>query len=213
MGYVPRGMSRLLGGDDLIVPRELSDSPMADQWIVELENHRQMAKDSIARAQETQARSYNKKRRIPEEIAEGDFVLINPHSLELVEVQGIGRKLIQRRIGPFEVLEKINDQVFRLRIPPEYRMHPVINREHLKKYHFSPKEFERRELLKNPRELDSNEEEYEVEAITGHRKHRNRLLFRVRWKGYGPEEDSWLNSYDLRNAPALLRAYKLLYGI
>jgi hypothetical protein len=213
MGYIPRGMSGILGGDDPVVPRELSDSPMADQWVIELENHRQVAKDSIARAQETQARAHNKGRRLPEEIAEGDLVLINPHSLELLESKGAGRKLIQRRIGPFEVLEKINPQVFRLRIPSEYLMHPVINREHLKKYHQSPQEFGQRESLLNPRKLDRNEEEYEVEAIVGYKRHRNRLLFRVRWKGYGPEEDSWLNSQDLRNAPALLRAYKSLHGI
>jgi hypothetical protein len=213
MGYIPRGMSRVLGGDDLVVPRELSDSPMADQWIIELENHRQAAKDSIARAQETQARAYNKGRRLPEEIAEGDLVLVNPHSLELLESKGTGRKLIQRRMGPFEVLERINSQVFRLKIPPEYLMHPVINREHLKKYHSSPKEFGQRESLPNPRKLDRSEEEYEVEAIVDYKRHRNRLLFRVRWKGYGPEEDSWLNSQNLRNAPALLRAYRSLHGI
>ena len=77
--------------------------------------------------------AYNKGWRL-EEIEEGDEVLINPHSLKLVEVQGQGRKLVQRRIGPFRVSERINEAVFRIDLPPEYRIHPIINIEHLTRY-------------------------------------------------------------------------------
>jgi len=77
-----------------------------------------------------------------EEIQPGDQVLVNPHRLKLVEVEGMGRKLVQRMIGPFKVMEHINPNVYQLRLPDSYPMHPVINIEHLKKYKLSPPEFE-----------------------------------------------------------------------
>ena len=70
-----------------------------------------------------------------------------------------------------------------------------------------------RKTLPNPRDELLADEEYEVEAIIDHRRHRNKLYFLIRWKGYGPEEDSWVEDSGLRNAPALRRAYKSLQGL
>lgn len=136
----------------------------------------------------------------------GDYALINPHSLELVDVEGTSRKLVQQMIGPFEVVEKINPQVYRLRLPDTYSMHPAFNINHLKKYIQSPTEFGERTELPSTRDLKASEE-YEVEAILGHRmtgkKKANHRMFLVRWKGYGPADDSWISKYDLRNASQL----------
>ena len=145
-----------------------------------------------------------------EELEVGDYALVNPHSLELVDVAGTGRKLVQRMIGPFEVIERINPMVYRLRLPDTYSMHPVFNLEHLKKYIPSPDEFGERTELPPTRELRASEE-YEVEAILGHRlvgkKKANRRMFLVRWKDYGPADDSWVSEYDLRNSSQLKRDY------
>ncbi|KII88841.1 hypothetical protein PLICRDRAFT_67617, partial [Plicaturopsis crispa FD-325 SS-3] len=88
---------------------------------------RAAARDALAHAQDRQAWAHNKSRRPAEPIEPGDFVLVNPHTLHLVEATGTGRKLVQRTIGPFEVLEKVNDQVYRIRLPDNYPMHPVVN--------------------------------------------------------------------------------------
>jgi hypothetical protein len=92
---------------------------------------------------------------------------VNPHSLDLVDMQGMGRKLVQWHIGPFLVLEKINPVVYHLQIPPEYKMHPLINIQHLMKYYHS-KQSEEQARFPELREL-SMEEEYEIEKIVGHR--------------------------------------------
>jgi hypothetical protein len=88
--------------------------------------------------------------------------------MKLVDATGLGIKLIQRTIGPFEVMEKINPLIYRLRLPNNYPMHPVINLEHLKKYHQSSPEFGTRVELPLTRDLLNTAEEYEVEAILGH---------------------------------------------
>ena len=140
----------------------------------------------------------------------GDHALVNPHTLELVDVSGTGKKLIQRMIGPFEVVEKINPMVYRLRLPDMYSMHPVFNLEHLQKYTPSPTKFGEHTELPPTRELRASEE-YEVEAILGHclvgKKKANRRMFLVRWKNYGPADDSWVTEYNLRNSAQLKREY------
>jgi hypothetical protein len=162
-------------------------------------------------AQERQVHAYNKSRCPVENIEEGDYVLVNPHSLELVDVQGTGRKLVQRTIGPLEVMEKINPVVYHLRLPDSYSMHPVFNLEHLHKYHMSKEELREWTKLSDTREYLKASEEYVVEAILGHvvhsQKDGNQRMFRVRWEGYGPADDTWVSERDLRNVPALKQEY------
>ena len=167
---------------------------------------RDSARDALALAQSRQAKHYNQGCRL-EEFKEGDEVLVNPHSLELVDVKGAGHKLVQRQIGPFRISEKINNSVYRIELPPEYQMHPIINQEHLTKYHC-------RSLGDGSQQLPklcplAREEVYEVECIVGHKKlGKKGMLYQVRWKGYGPEEDTYEPEMNLRNAFSHLREYK-----
>jgi hypothetical protein len=38
-------------------------------------------------------------------------------------------------------------------------------------------------------------------------------MFRIRWEGYGPVDDTWVSERDLRNAPALKREYLRLHQL
>ena len=67
----------------------------------ELVAHRDAARDAIKRSADRQAYQFDKGRRTVE-LQVGDEVLINPHSLELVDVKGHSRKLMQRKIGPLK---------------------------------------------------------------------------------------------------------------
>lgn len=147
-------------------PRALLD--LADDFLAKLQMHRESARNAIAKAQTKQAQSYNKGRRIAEfEIA--SLVLVNPHSLEWIESKGEGAKLVQRWIGPFEVTEKINPKVYRLRMSDKYTGSPVFNVDHLKKYVSLPAEFGERDTMPETRALKKQSEEYEVESLVGHK--------------------------------------------
>jgi len=67
-------------------------------------------------------------------------MLVNPHTLDWVDSKGMGMKLKQRWIGPFEVSQIINPKVFRFRMTDKYPGFPVFNIEHLKKYQESTPE-------------------------------------------------------------------------
>ena len=203
MGYNPRISTGAIVPEIDPPQRPFLPSQSAEDFVETLEMHRTFAKDAIALAQDRQAKAYDKKRRPVQTMEVGEYALVNLHSLELVDVEGTGKKLVQRMIGPFEVVEKINPQVYRLRLPDTYPMHPVFNIDHLKKYNPSPNEFGERTELPPTRDLKASKE-YEVEAILGHRltgkKKANRRMYLIRWKGYGPADDSWVSEYDLRNS-------------
>ena len=52
---------------------------------------------------------------------------------------------------------------------------------------------------------DEGVEEYEVEEIIDHQRRGRGYRFLVRWKGYGPGDDSWLSGTQCRDLAALDR--------
>jgi Chromo (CHRromatin Organisation MOdifier) domain len=57
-----------------------------------------------------------------------------------------------------------------------------------------------------PPTVVEGEPQYEVESILDSRMHRGKLQYLVRWKGYGYEENSWVDESDV-NAPRLVREF------
>ena len=43
--------------------------------------------------------------------------------------------------GPFEIIQKLSAVSYRLQMPESYRIHPILDIEHLEKYQPSPAEF------------------------------------------------------------------------
>jgi hypothetical protein len=161
MGYKPRTPLDLLSEHGLMKIEGLPDLQLR---LKELLAHRESAKDTIKRSLDKQAYQYDKGRCLPK-LQVGDEVLINPHSLELVDIKGKSRKLVQRKIGPFEITEVLSPTTYRLRLPDTYPMHNVVNIQHLTKYLRSPDNS--RPFLTNPRDDLRSSEEYEVERIVG----------------------------------------------
>lgn len=102
-------------------------------------------------------------------------VLINVHSLQLPDVkEGKGSKLTRRFEGPFEIIDKVSDITYRLRIPHEYDIHPVLSIAHLEKYKESPREFRERPKLEPLRDKQQATREYEILEIVRERKVKKR---------------------------------------
>src|SRR5580693_959219 len=173
LGYKPRSPLDYLKEHGLSTKK---GQPDLRTRLLELAAHREAARDAIKHSTDRQAFQFDKGRR-PPQLEVGDEVLINPHSLELVETKGKGRKLIQRKIGPFEITEVISPTAYRLRLPDTYPMHNVVNIQHLSKYHRSPDQ--QRPRLSNPQDLLRSTKEYEVEKIVGEKRSKGKVLFRV----------------------------------
>lgn len=173
---------------------------------------RTLAKDSLVFANSNYQRNYNKGR-LAREFEVGDLVLLNSHSLHLNRSHaGVGRKLLKKFDGPFEIQDKLSPVTYRLRLPSSYQVHPVINIAHLESYHSSPTHLGPRSSIPFDR-AKSAEQEWEVEAIVGEQRRKRGLkrlpYYRVRYVGFGPEHDEWIPKGYLRNAPEILREWQL----
>ena len=85
------------------------------------------------------------------------------------------KKLQMRRTSPFEVEEVISRTAFHLCIPSQWKIHPVFHTSPLTSYketlEYGPN------FLRPPPDLIDREEEYEVEAVLGHRGRPSRRTF------------------------------------
>ena len=112
-------------------------------------------------------------------------------------------KLDHKRLGPFEVLAKIGERAYRLKLTPSMsKMHNVFHVSLLTSY--LPNPFPSRSLPSPPPILIENQIEYEVQDILDVRKSRNRLQYLVSWRGHGPQSNTWEPFSNLTNCSELI---------
>ena len=112
-----------------------------------------------------------------------------------------------RQTGPFEVEEVISCMAFRLCIPPRWKIHSVFHTSLLMTYKEMPEHCPN--FLRPPLDLVDGKEEYEVEAVLGHRGKPGGHTFLIRWKGYSTAEDTWEPERNLGNAQSMISEYKV----
>ena len=117
------------------------------------------------------------------------------------------KKLQMKRTGPFEIEEVISRTAFCLRIPSQWKIHPVFHASLLTSYKETSEH--RLNFLRPPPDLIDREEEYKVEAVLGHRGRAGPHTFLIRWKGYSAAEDTWEPERNLDNAQLLIEKYKI----
>ena len=214
-GFKPNEPISYIADQDIpIIPRPPLEEilkPEALEFINEFNGMRIAAKHALRKAQSVFENNYNKSH-LPISFEIGDLVMINVHSLKLPDVtEGKGVKTTRRFEGPFEVIDKLSDITYRLRIPHEYDIHPVLSIAHLEKYVPSPEEFGERKYLQPLREKQKITEEFEILEIVNERKVKKRgkyiKEYQCNWKGYGIT-DEWIPEKNLRNAPELLQEWK-----
>ncbi|KAF8759758.1 hypothetical protein RHS01_02208 [Rhizoctonia solani] len=105
-----------------------------------------------------------------------------------VELRTNSNKLDPKQLGPFKVIEKISSHAYRLELPETLKIHDVFYVGLLSKSHKSPSQpFPERP----PPETVGGEEEYKVEQIIDSKQQRGKWFYLIKWKGYGPEDNSW----------------------
>jgi hypothetical protein len=119
------------------------------------------------------------------------------------------KKLEPNFIGPFTIIEAINDNAFKLELPPSMqKIHPVFNADLLKAYQPSPATFPERTPSRPPPILVEGTEEYEVESILDYRIIRRKPEWLIKWKGYPLDEASWEPKDSLANATDILSSFE-----
>jgi Chromo (CHRromatin Organisation MOdifier) domain len=113
------------------------------------------------------------------------------------------KKFAHRFLGPYPVVRPVGSHAYRLKLPPSMsRLHPVF---HVVKLMPAPPDpiAGRRPRPPPPPEIVGGEKRYEIDEVIDSRMRGRTLLYLVRWKGYGREENSWISERDL-DAPQLI---------
>jgi hypothetical protein len=134
----------------------------------------------------------------------GDKVLLSTKYLNLKHSKK-SRKLLPKWIGPFEVVQVVGPVAYKLKMNPGWRIHPVFHVSLLEPY----RESGRVQPPPPPVEMEGALE-YEVESILEHRFRGIKNLkayYKVAWKGYGIEHNSWEPESNVVSAPEVVADY------
>jgi hypothetical protein len=116
------------------------------------------------------------------------------------------RKLAPKREGPFLIIEVISPLSYRLKLPNQWKIHPMFHM-HLLTLFQETLAYGSNYLCPPP-DLINGIEEHEVEFITRHRSHRRSHQYLVKWKGYPTADNTWEPKSNLEHAVELLKDYK-----
>ena len=117
------------------------------------------------------------------------------------------RKLAPKREGPFVITEVLGPVTYRLELPKHWKVHPVFHACFLTPY--KENDTHGPNYTRPPPDLINGEEEYEVEAIVGHKTTRGGIRYQIKWKGYSSAENTWEpESALIPNANEILQQYK-----
>ena len=100
---------------------------------------------------------------------------------------------------------RINNVTYELELPDSLRVHPVFHVTLLKPAVSNP--FPDRDVGPPEPVFVDGEEEFEVEAVLDCRRRRNQVQYLIKWRGYGPENNSWEPGGNI-HAQRLVQAFK-----
>jgi hypothetical protein len=173
--------------------------PTAGNWIKNAEEKRKEAQAAMEMAREIMAKSYNEGKKMFPDLEEGQEVWLNTKNLKLDQPS---KKLGRKWIGPYQIVKKLGDLNYQLKLPQSMKIHDVFHVHLLKPHH--PSSWHQKPLP--PVEVEG-EEEYEMEEVLNSRIQRGKLEFLVTWKGYLGEL-TWVRELDMHADDAIKQFYK-----
>lgn len=120
------------------------------------------------------------------------------------------RKLGPKFMCPFPVKRKINDIAYELELSNSLKVHPVFHVTLLKPA--VPNPFPERYTGPPEPVIVNGEEEFDVEAILDCRRRYNQVQYLIKWKGYGPENNSWEPESNI-HAKELMQSFKRSHDV
>src|SRR5215470_2630708 len=179
-----------------VEPIRQSKVPAVNDFVKNIQASRKEAEAALKQAAEDMARYYDQHRKTAVSYKEGDLVWLDGKNLN---TDRPSKKLEDKRYGPFKVLKVIGPNAYKLKLPANWKIHPVFNTVKLRPY--KPDTLDR--SVANTRPLPTiidNEPEYAIEYLLDSRLYKGKLQYLVKWKGYPKEESTWEPVSELHRA-------------
>jgi hypothetical protein len=213
LNYTPM---QFLYGLDAMTPLDWSalnsePSDASQDWITKRKEYRQEAMDAIMFAQQKMSYYYDQNHK-PVEFKKNDkvYITLATGTNSGYRLPG-ATKLSERRVGPFKIISPVGRLAYRLELPPQWKIHPVVSVAYLEKHNEDPYD---REAPSPPDIIQDDtgrqHEEYEVKSIIKKRfnKRRKRAEYYVKWKNYGSEHNTWEPRENLENSMDILSEFE-----
>ena len=184
-----------------ILEQPQSNLPTVKQRLEELVQARKEAQAALEVAARRMKQQYDQHVAQTPPFTIGDLVWLDASNIHLTGT----RKLNPKRLGPYKIVEKINDLAYKLQLPESMHIHPVFHASLLYPVH---KDTIEGRIPPEPEPVEiEGEEEYEVEKILDVKKAGRQLQYLVKWKGWGEESNSWEPKANLKNAPLAIQDF------
>ncbi|KAF1315744.1 Retrotransposon nucleocapsid protein, partial [Globisporangium splendens] len=167
----------------------------------------ELARKNLIKAQETQKKYYDRKRRVHQvEFKAGDLVMLDTSRVSLKhaasETDMKRAKFAARKIGPLEIIRMINPNVAKLKLPAHMkRINPTFNVDVLSHYVPTPDKFLSRPIPKSSKFVmdDSVNNLQIVEKVLKKRQFNRQPEWLVQWHGETEHEATWERERDIRH--------------
>ncbi|MCO5577086.1 hypothetical protein L7F22_030908 [Adiantum nelumboides] len=193
---------KALYGQECIAPLNFSDPTVkveaSKQMLDEMEAQTKPIRKDIQAAQDRQ-KHYADKDRSERTFKLGDRVFLRVKPKQSYLSLGKLKKLSPRYCGPYEIVKVISDQAYKLRLPPNLKVHDVFYVSLLKPYVPNPDQILDAEQIVVPsQDILELQPDYILEMRE--RKLRNRSIIEhlVKWKDFPEEDATWEDEITLQ---------------
>lgn len=200
--YASYGLHPRMG----IEPNRTSKNEAASEFAGRMKRIHEEAQAALIKARDEMKRYADQTRGETPEYKVGQKVWLETTDLA---IKRPSKKLAEKRIGPYPILEIISKNAVKLKLPKSIHIHPVVNVSRIRPYN-SPRIHGQKRKPPPPVEIDG-EQEYEVEKILDSRLYRGKLEYLVKWEGYTDEWNNWNKPEDMQHAQEAIDEFHQKY--
>jgi hypothetical protein len=184
-------------------PLRTTKMEAVDSFLKNIQEARKEAAAALQQAADDMARYYDQHRSEAVTYKVGDKVWLDARDLQ---TERPSKKLDDKRFGPFEVLEIVGPNAYKLRLPTRMKIHPVFNTVKLRPYKGDPIPDRVTHARPGP-VIKGNNPEWEVEYIEDSKLKYGKLHYLVKWKGFPKEESTWESADHLKSVPRIVKEF------